>query len=241
MRGNNEETCKDEKLIPLDISAEIDGRGHINIQTTQRTKKSWKRHDGPQQRAREERLNHSRNLNLNLKSEPEPKSDTTNDMAVNMADEEEVTSLQSDCEQVDLRQKDNLEEEWSSSNSELTTDDTSIGMDSCEWEEASSRFVSCSKRHPDRDPDGNPKPSKVRRQPAGDCRNPSYKYSIESFCGVGDHMPDGFYDAGRDQPFMPLEDYEHTLCQDSREVILLDRFVIEAFVLEKNYLNCIGL
>lgn len=231
MRGNNEETHKDEKFISLDVLSKIDGTRHVNIQTTQRTKKSWRRHDGPQQRAREERLNHSRKLNLNLKPEPETKPDTTLDMAVNMTDEEEeISSLQSDCKQVDLRQKENLEEECSSSNSEIT-DDTSVGMDeSCECEEATSRFVSCSKRHPDRDPDGNPKPSKVRRQPAGDCRNPSYKYNTESFCGVGDHMPDGFYDAGRDQPFMLLEDYKHTICLDSREVILLDRFVIYAFV-----------
>lgn len=231
MRGNNEETHKDEKFISLDILSKIDGTRHVNIQTTQRTKKSWRRHDGPQQRAREECLNHSRKLNLNLKPEPETKPDTTHDMAVNMTDEEEeISSLQSDCKQVDLRQKENLEEECSSSNSEIT-DDSSVGMDeSCECEEATSRFVLCSKRHPDRDPDGNPKPSKVRRQPAGDCRNPSYKYNTESFCGVGDHMPDGFYDAGRDQPFMPLEDYKHTICLDSREVILLDRFVIYAFV-----------
>jgi hypothetical protein len=240
MRGNNEEAHKDEKIISLDISAEIDRSRRINIQTTQRTKKSWKRHEGPQRRAREDHLNHSCNLNLtfNLKPEPEHKSDLTIDMTVNMTDEEEVTSLQSDCVQVDLHQKQNLEEECSS-NSELTTDDTSIGMDSCDWEEASSRFVPCSKRHPDRDPDSNPKPSKVRRQPAGVCQNPSYKYSIESFCGVGDHMPDGFYDAGRDQPFMPLEDYKHTMCQDSREVILLDRFVVKDFLLENFYLNWI--
>jgi hypothetical protein len=197
---------KMKKIIYLDISAEIDRSRHINIQTTQRTKKSWKRHEAPQQRAREELLNYSCNLNINLKWEPEHKSDLT--------DEEEITSLQSDRVQVDLHQKQNLEEEFSS-NSELTTDDTSVGMDSCDWEEASSRLVPCSKRHPDRDPDGNPKPSKVRRQQAGVCRNPSYKYSIESFCGVGDHMPDGFYDAGCDQQFMLLEDYEHTMCQDS--------------------------
>ncbi|KAJ4793509.1 Protein kinase superfamily protein [Rhynchospora pubera] len=227
MRGNNEDIHKDEKLIPVDISAENDVSGCMKIQKTQRAKKSWKRHDGLQQRARQERLNHSRNLNLNvnLNQEPEPKSDTINDMAVNMSDEEEeVSSTQSDSKQVNLHQKENLEDECFSSKSEITTDDMNVRMDeSCESEEASSRFVPCSKRYPDRDPDSNPKPSKVRRQPAGDCRDPSYKYCIDSFCGVGDRMPDGFYDAGRDQPFMPLEDYEHAISQDSREVILLDR------------------
>lgn len=52
----------------------------------------------------------------------------------------------------------------------------------------------------------------------------SQKYSIESFCGVNDHLPDGFYDAGRDRPFKPLINFEkENLCLDSREVILVDR------------------
>ncbi|KAL0348906.1 UNVERIFIED_CONTAM: Serine/threonine-protein kinase fray1 [Sesamum angustifolium] len=38
-----------------------------------------------------------------------------------------------------------------------------------------------------------------------------------------DHLPDGFYDAGRDRPFMPLASYEKNLHVNSREVILLDR------------------
>ncbi|KAF5184900.1 Mitogen-activated protein kinase kinase kinase yoda [Thalictrum thalictroides] len=33
----------------------------------------------------------------------------------------------------------------------------------------------------------------------------------------------GFYDAGRNRPFMPLESYEESLCLDSREIILVDR------------------
>ncbi|KAL6189578.1 hypothetical protein ACLB2K_040965 [Fragaria x ananassa] len=55
------------------------------------------------------------------------------------------------------------------------------------------------------------------------CRNMSCKYSNMSFCGAEDHLPDGFYDAGRDRPFMPLESYEQISQLDSREVILLDR------------------
>ncbi|PIA64690.1 hypothetical protein AQUCO_00100266v1 [Aquilegia coerulea] len=51
----------------------------------------------------------------------------------------------------------------------------------------------------------------------------SNKYCTESFCSVNDHLPDGFYDAGRSRPFMPLESYEKSLCLDSREVILVDR------------------
>ncbi|XP_050372064.1 uncharacterized protein LOC126789986 [Argentina anserina] len=55
------------------------------------------------------------------------------------------------------------------------------------------------------------------------CRNMSCKYSNMSFCGAEDHIPDGFYDAGRDRPFMPLESYEQIFHLDSREVILVDR------------------
>lgn len=78
-----------------------------------------------------------------------------------------------------------------------------------------------SKRHPDRDLD-NPKPSKYQRS-IDDHSDLSCKYSSTSFCSIDDHLPDGFYDAGRDRPFMPLRSYEQNLHLDSREVILLDR------------------
>ncbi|VAI21772.1 unnamed protein product [Triticum turgidum subsp. durum] len=77
-----------------------------------------------------------------------------------------------------------------------------------------------SKRHPDMD--NNPKPSKCPR-PIDESSKLSYKYSVESFCSIDDHLPDGFYDAGRDMPFMPLEEYERSLGLYAREVILLDR------------------
>nr|AFN19672.1 serine/threonine receptor-like cytoplasmic kinase [Bambusa balcooa] len=83
-----------------------------------------------------------------------------------------------------------------------------------------SKFTSKSKRHPDMD--SNPKPSKCPR-PIDECSKLSYKYSVESFCSIDDHLPDGFYDAGRDMPFMPLEEYERSLGLYAREVILLDR------------------
>ncbi|PSS33833.1 Mitogen-activated protein kinase kinase kinase [Actinidia chinensis var. chinensis] len=78
-----------------------------------------------------------------------------------------------------------------------------------------------SKRHPDMVLD-NPKPSKTRR-PDDDHSDVSCKYSKASFCSIDDHLPDGFYDAGRDRPFMPLRSYEQNLHLGSREVILLDR------------------
>ncbi|OEL26809.1 hypothetical protein BAE44_0012172 [Dichanthelium oligosanthes] len=83
-----------------------------------------------------------------------------------------------------------------------------------------SKFASKSKRHPDMD--NNPKPSKCPR-PIDERSKLSYKYSVESFCSIDDRLPDGFYDAGRDMPFMSLEEYERSLGLYAREVILLDR------------------
>ncbi|POO02074.1 Serine/threonine protein kinase [Trema orientale] len=78
-----------------------------------------------------------------------------------------------------------------------------------------------SKRHCDKDLD-NPKPCKSRRA-IDDSASLSRKYSSTSFCSIEDFLPDGFYDAGRDRPFMPLTNYEQSFHLDSREVILLDR------------------
>lgn len=77
-----------------------------------------------------------------------------------------------------------------------------------------------SKRHLDGVID-NPKPCKTRRPT--DHSELSCKYSMMSFCGIDDYLPDGFYDAGRDRPFMSLRSYEQKLHLDSREVILVDR------------------
>ncbi|KAJ9182180.1 hypothetical protein P3X46_006203 [Hevea brasiliensis] len=74
-----------------------------------------------------------------------------------------------------------------------------------------------SKRHSDRDLD-NPKPNKCRR-PTGNRSSLSRKYSDLSFCSIEDHIPDGFYDAGRDRPFLPLRSYEQILHLDSREAV----------------------
>ncbi|GMY27305.1 mitogen-activated protein kinase kinase kinase a [Fagus crenata] len=83
------------------------------------------------------------------------------------------------------------------------------------------KSISKSKRHCDRDLD-NPKPCKSRK-PIEDSSILSHKYSNNSFCSIEDHLSDGFYDAGRDRPFMSLSDYEQSLHLDSREVILVDR------------------
>uniref|UniRef100_A0A7N0TF83 Protein kinase domain-containing protein n=1 Tax=Kalanchoe fedtschenkoi TaxID=63787 RepID=A0A7N0TF83_KALFE len=77
-----------------------------------------------------------------------------------------------------------------------------------------------SKRNRDACPD-NHKPYKRRTTVCNS--NLSWKFSNESFCGIEDHLVDGFYDAGRDRPFMPLEEYEKIMDLNSREVILVDR------------------
>ncbi|XP_051127836.1 uncharacterized protein LOC127249183 isoform X2 [Andrographis paniculata] len=91
-------------------------------------------------------------------------------------------------------------------------------------EASSSEHPNClikSKRHSDGNLD-NPKPTKSRRP----TNNPSFlssQYSESSFCGVEDFLPDGFYDAGRDRPFMSLASYDENAHVNSREVIVLDR------------------
>ncbi|KAJ7561639.1 hypothetical protein O6H91_03G036000 [Diphasiastrum complanatum] len=71
--------------------------------------------------------------------------------------------------------------------------------------------------------DVNPKPSK-RRKSLDTFSDVSYKYCKESFCGFQDKLSDGFYDAGRDRPFLPLDVLEEEqLSFNYREVILVDR------------------
>ncbi|XP_010556881.1 PREDICTED: uncharacterized protein LOC104826066 isoform X2 [Tarenaya hassleriana] len=95
----------------------------------------------------------------------------------------------------------------------------------------------------------NPKRSKCHR-PTADSAKLSHKYSSTSFCSREDHLPDGFFDAGRDRPFMTLCKYEEVLPLDSREVILLDSGVDEeldaitlsarVMVVQLKQLNCLA-
>ncbi|XP_020586040.1 uncharacterized protein LOC110028506 [Phalaenopsis equestris] len=107
-----------------------------------------------------------------------------------------------------------------------------------------SNLTTKSKRHSDKDLD-NPKPAKFRK-PVVDCSYLASKYCVESFCSFEDHLPDGFYDAGRDRPFKSLQEYEQCVCIDSREVILLDRekdeeldaITLSARLLLSNFRRC---
>ena len=64
----------------------------------------------------------------------------------------------------------------------------------------------------------NSKPNKWRRS-MEEFSRASQKYSFESFCGVNDHLPNGFYDARRDHPFKPLINFQkENLFLDSQEM-----------------------
>ncbi|GMH29243.1 hypothetical protein Nepgr_031086 [Nepenthes gracilis] len=132
---------------------------------------------------------------------------------------------------------------------EYDASSTCLSSTTADHEESLSAEISksnpTSKRHLDRDLN-NHKPRKSRRstdhQP-----DISRKYSVMSFCSIEDHLPDGFYDAGRDRPFMSRSNYEHNLDLNSREVILVDRegdeeldaitLLAQAFIFQWKHLN----
>uniref|UniRef100_A0A6V7QQN9 Protein kinase domain-containing protein n=1 Tax=Ananas comosus var. bracteatus TaxID=296719 RepID=A0A6V7QQN9_ANACO len=242
------------------------------IHTAQKMRKSWKRRDGPQQRARQERLNFSRNRKVDDSSDdvtskmveendsikvPDMESKHPNmqvttdegnsiecslkssfsseaisssvddDVCVQDSAESEKISLKKSCQDdfsctssvsTCLNKDPDFEGELEDSGSSINhlSEAKEVSKNSCK----ATKFFLNSKRHPDMD--NNPKPRKFRK-PFDDCSNLSYKYSIESFCSVDDHLPDGFYDAGRDRPFMSIQDYEQSFSLGSREIILLDR------------------
>eukprot|EP00250_Pteridium_aquilinum_P000218 c10242_g1_i2 orf=202-4080(-) len=71
--------------------------------------------------------------------------------------------------------------------------------------------------------DRNPKPTK-RRKSAQAFSEASYMYRSKSLVGSDTRLQDGFYDAGREHPFIALEVLEsQQVCFESREVILVDR------------------
>lgn len=241
-------------------------------------RKSWKRRDGPQQRARQERLNFSRNrkvddssddvtskmveendsskvpdmeskhpdmqvtidegnlIECSLKSSFSSEaisSSVDDDVCVQDSAESEKISLKKSCQDdfsctssvlTCLNKDSDFEGELEDSGSSVNhlSEAKEVSKNSCK----ATKFFLNSKRHPDMD--NNPKPRKFRK-PFDDCSNLSYKYSIESFCSVDDHLPDGFYDAGRDRPFMSIQDYEQSFSLGSREIILLDRLVYIIF------------
>ncbi|KAI5347811.1 hypothetical protein L3X38_000698 [Prunus dulcis] len=97
---------------------------------------------------------------------------------------------------------------------------------SAKQDEGTSSEISKSTTHHKRPFDGhhdNLRQLKYPRSRAADSTNLSVKYSELSFCSTEDSLSEGFYDAGRDRPFMPLEVYEQNFHLDSHEVFLVDK------------------
>ncbi|XP_047333797.1 uncharacterized protein LOC124937558 [Impatiens glandulifera] len=226
----------------------ITNRSHV----ARSSRKGWKRRYYLQQKARQERLNCSRKWrnadDINKPSTARP-SESNEPCKENVLESESLkeTSLvmlsdnntkeicpKAVCDELLIRVEDggtNIVDsgeicEETENNCKEDDDESldSIGNASdFHGKDLSSHFCNSSfttKRHGDGDLD-NPKPSK--RRPVDDNSDISCKYSSTSFCGIDDHLPDGFYDAGRDRPFLPLHSYEQISCLDSREVILMDR------------------
>ncbi|XP_013696313.2 uncharacterized protein LOC106400505 [Brassica napus] len=212
--------------------------------SARKSSKRWKRRQHYyQQRARQERLNNSRKWKgevspeeLNLKMyvvEETGKQGMVDSICLDdnykLSEESEVVESVVTSEETESSLKSDLV----SDNSQLKSERDN--KECCEVKASSSPSLDYnssserkkpnhkpkSKRCYDEDLD-NPKASKCHR-PSTDTANLSYKYSSSSFCSTEDSLPDGFFDAGRDRPFMPLSRYEKILPLDSREVILLDR------------------
>ncbi|XP_052730169.1 uncharacterized protein LOC108325922 isoform X2 [Vigna angularis] len=215
--------------------------------------KRWKRRYYLQQKARQERLNNSRkwkavdhdqllSKKIHKISEPgncdsldsETRSEIVSENG-NLDNSKRIFSEQAiNDNEVDNVNNDEVIIEKRFSGEDCCTTESKDEKDAClcsiENKQSEQDEVSCfellecvskSKRHLDRDLD-NPKPCKSRKS-ISTCSSLSNKYSKISFCGIEDHLSDGFYDAGRDRPFFPLERYEQNQCLASREVILLDR------------------
>lgn len=248
LEGYEQETSENtQNGAPIILSGHLCGSSPSHRSFRPRKSKRWKRQYYLQQRARQERLNNSRKCvackhsGLIHDSVVEGSSsivdDDTNDKKLFTEEAECKDSLDSVVDE-HIRLK---EDHYIERSSRVASDsiETCIDIQNCKTcdasvsslsdaadvvEKSSSSEVSNSPPKSKRHLDGvidNPKPCKTRRPT--DHSDVSCKYSMLSFCGVDDYLPDGFYDAGRDRPFMSLRSYEQNLHLDSREVILVDR------------------
>nr|GMD80914.1 Mitogen-activated protein kinase kinase kinase [Ipomoea batatas]GME09967.1 Mitogen-activated protein kinase kinase kinase [Ipomoea batatas]GME14351.1 Mitogen-activated protein kinase kinase kinase [Ipomoea batatas] len=212
-----------------------------------RKSKRWKRRQYLQQRARQERLNNIRKWRVENQSAIQQTSkecgacEHSGSTTVGTGSSKEEISSHSnninsliDC--IDLK-KDSVEKcscvvpnsivickEVKDSCIESDRSLESFLNAASAEDEVSSAGVCDNPSKPKRHFDGvleNPKPRKTRRPTNPD--DLSRKYSDLSFCSTDDLLPDGFYDAGRDRPFMPLSFFDQNLQLSSREVILVDR------------------
>ncbi|KAI3788833.1 hypothetical protein L2E82_01611 [Cichorium intybus] len=220
---------------PASMASHLTGSSPNRSFPARKPRKGWKRRYYLQQRARQERLNCSRKWkgddSVSVHSSTQ---NTTENCESCNADvpSENLLEGPSDGLNADLDSKELLpvdgESEKELNSEQVESVEGKEVEDDCPENHAELAVVnSCgntgtqSKRHSERDLD-NPKPRKSRR-PTDRHLNLSSKYSTMSFCSSEDYLPDGFYDAGRDRPFLPLSNYEKSLHLGSREVIVMDR------------------
>lgn len=287
--GNGKDICSDDFIsstVEMDVfEASVDEDGSISCDASsnslthhlpgsslnsrfivkRRLGKRWKRRQYLQQRARQERLNHSRMWKVDdhgdilaIKSSgkcrtclqsvlaSESASECPSDITcavdrhkTSVCENDECKNLFNAAEEDGMNSKKGCDLEncscidsWENYDEGENDTDSAVSSSTCistlaeNEKESSCSQVSKNpllkfKRQSDRFLD-NPKPRKSRRS-TDDQPDVSCKYSNMSFCSVEDRLSDGFYDAGRDRPFMSLGDYELNLKPHSREVILLDR------------------
>ncbi|XP_060182618.1 uncharacterized protein LOC132612355 [Lycium barbarum] len=248
LEGDDQETSEiSSNGASITLSGHLCGSSSNHRCFRPRKSKRWKRQYYLQQRARQERLNNSRKCGSCKHSELIDNSlvEGSSSIVDHDTNDKELFAEEAECKDsldsvVDehIRLKEDHYVERSScvapdsietciDNQNCKTCDASVGSlsDAADVVEESlsseaSNSPPKSKRHLDGVID-NPKPCKTRRPT--DHSEVSCKYSMMSFCGIDDYLPDGFYDAGRDRPFMSLRSYEQNLHLDSREVILVDR------------------
>ncbi|GJM96571.1 hypothetical protein PR202_ga13422 [Eleusine coracana subsp. coracana] len=204
----------------------LEGSPNLRYPASHKLKKGWKRRDCLQQRARQERLDSSRSK-LNTKY--------IDEMAVNMAEDEYPLSLH-DMETKLVKKR--IDEETSAHDdplketSSISDDASSIVDDDLDGVIKDSGMML--QDHPSEEKSG----MDMRNyHDNNSCISVDPSFSRGRICRIeneledtaslsmiiDDHLPDGFYDAGRDMPFMSLEEYERSLGLYAREVILLDR------------------
>ncbi|XP_023760324.1 uncharacterized protein LOC111908739 [Lactuca sativa] len=225
---------------PASMSSHLTGSSPNRSFPARKPRKGWKRRYYLQQRARQERLNCSRKWKGDDSSVHASTQNTTEncESCSTIVASEALLEGPSVNASVDLDNKELLpadgerEKDHSSEQVEGKEVEDDCSKEKAELDALSEEKLvvdnSCgnnantqSKRHSERDLD-NPKPRKSRR-PTDIHVNQSSKYSTMSFCSIEDYLPDGFYDAGRDRPFLPLSSYEKSLHLGSREVIVMDR------------------
>ncbi|CAN7097083.1 unnamed protein product [Brassica rapa subsp. narinosa] len=219
--------------------------------SARKSSKRWKRkHHYFHQRARQERLNNNKKWKGEVPPEKKYKVKETRKQEMHVSQNIDKDSVDSIClddndkllEDAEIgdpvitsEDESSLKADLVSENSKSTSEkdsnecleikasSPSSGDAAADYSSSSERKKPnhSSKRCSDKYLD-NPKGSKCLK-PSPDIANVSHKYSSNSFCSTEDSLPDGFFDAGRDRPFMPLSKYEEVLPLDSREVILLDR------------------